>query len=481
MKRLRNIVLAVLMLAGSVVAFAAATESPASASTTSTPFNLSTSPSTTSNGVDYTFTGVLRYGSPDLVFSFSEPVSLHFSINSLQCVTSAANREAVTMPAGTVADVLNPRHATSTDPTTGELTVFGTAGVGNTDASSFSYPGRTTSYTLKSTGGRGDCGQGMLNITVTSYQADLQVTKAAPARVSPGGAVSWTLGVRNAGPDSSDGWTVTDTLPVGTTGVTTTPDGVCNTAGLVVTCSGPSLAVNGTQAITINATAPVRALGSTLSNSASVEGVNQDPNPDNDSATADSLVSYPPGLCRGTPLTLLSGRVKSANDPTDPCVEDNSKLANLTLTLGGAIAANPLLAPLVPTINVKALTAGTKGNQYGQVTLATSSITSATISIPGLAIRVGALEAIAAAQHPDRCSNPNGLAGGSEISQLIINGSIIPLTDQPITIPLVVGNLYLNQKVLTGGDTITQRAFFLDLPGTALDVILGEAVAGVRC
>jgi hypothetical protein len=47
----------------------------------------------------------------------------------------------------------------------------------------------------------------------------------------------------------------------------------------------------------------------------------------------------------------------------------------------------------------------------------------------------------------------------------------------PLTIPLVVGTLHLNQTVVSGG-LVTQRAAFLDLPGTANDVAVAEVTAG---
>ena len=45
--------------------------------------------------------------------------------------------------------------------------------------------------------------------------ADLEISKAADALVDPGDQVTWTLTVRNNGPNASTGSTVTDTLPAG--------------------------------------------------------------------------------------------------------------------------------------------------------------------------------------------------------------------------------------------------------------------------
>jgi hypothetical protein len=47
-------------------------------------------------------------------------------------------------------------------------------------------------------------------------------------------------------------------------------------------------------------------------------------------------------------------------------------------------------------------------------------------------------------------------------------------------VPLPAGAIHLNQTVRSG-NTITQRAVFIDLPGTSLDIVIGESKAGVAC
>ncbi|ANB18193.1 Hypothetical protein I596_2181 [Dokdonella koreensis DS-123] len=122
---------------------------------------------------------------------------------------------------------------------------------------------------------------------------DLGIVKTGPATAAPGGALSWSLVVTNHGPGASSGFTVSDVVPAGVTGVASPTPG-CTVAGSTVTCVGGALASGGTFTITITGNAPAP-FTVAVTNTATVTGNEQDPNPANDTADA-TVVPQPPQL-----------------------------------------------------------------------------------------------------------------------------------------------------------------------------------------
>ncbi|MEU6215590.1 hypothetical protein ABZ891_37575, partial [Streptomyces sp. NPDC047023] len=88
---------------------------------------------------------------------------------------------------------------------------------------------------------------------------DLKIEKSAPATVSAGGQIAYTLTVTNSGPVAAQNYTVTDTLPAGVT-ITNPPAG-CTVSGQSITCTGTNLAVGATRTITLNGTVANNATG----------------------------------------------------------------------------------------------------------------------------------------------------------------------------------------------------------------------------
>lgn len=90
--------------------------------------------------------------------------------------------------------------------------------------------------------------------------------------------------MHNFGPGDSSGYTVTDTVPAGITGVTSVTPG-CDVDGSTVTCFGGPLLAGEDAVITLTGTAPGTAATSTQ-NTATVLGNDPDPTPGNDSSTS---------------------------------------------------------------------------------------------------------------------------------------------------------------------------------------------------
>jgi uncharacterized repeat protein (TIGR01451 family) len=137
--------------------------------------------------------------------------------------------------------------------------------------------------------------EGTDSATVTVYVAppsvDLGITKTdSPDPVYTGGELTYTLLVTNDGPDDATGVTVVDTLPAGVTFDHATVG--CTAVGLKVTCDVGDLAADASVTITIVVMAP-DVVGS-ITNTATVMGNEDDPDAENDTATAVTTVILPP-------------------------------------------------------------------------------------------------------------------------------------------------------------------------------------------
>ncbi len=123
-----------------------------------------------------------------------------------------------------------------------------------------------------------------LTLTV-DLDADLALTKSAPATANVGDNFTYTLEVTNSGPATALDTTVIDTLPAGVTFVSATAG--CTEAAGVVTCDLGDLASGGTATIEIVVTADE---AGTVSNTAEVSSTSPDPDTTNNSDSADTDV-----------------------------------------------------------------------------------------------------------------------------------------------------------------------------------------------
>ncbi|MCP4658216.1 MAG: DUF11 domain-containing protein [bacterium] len=165
---------------------------------------------------------------------------------------------------------------------------------------------------------------------VVGAVADLSLTKGdSPDPVDAGATVTYLLSVANAGPSTATGLALTDTLPAGVAFVSASGTGwTCGEASGTVTCTRPSLAVGAAPALTIQVDAPAAA--GTLINSASITAVENDPNPDNNTATAETAVTAQADLA----LTKIA-------DP-DPVVAGAMLSYTLSVANAGSSSASGL-------------------------------------------------------------------------------------------------------------------------------------------
>jgi uncharacterized repeat protein (TIGR01451 family) len=133
--------------------------------------------------------------------------------------------------------------------------------------------------------------------------ADLAITKAdSPDPVAVGSTLTYTIGVRNLGPDSAAGVKVTDQLPKGVDFVSAIATaGKCAQKGRKVTCDlsqigSPTIDYSGPPTVTLSV---IPRKTGVISNTASVKGDPKDPVASNNKATTTTTVTGPPATCRG--------------------------------------------------------------------------------------------------------------------------------------------------------------------------------------
>lgn len=125
---------------------------------------------------------------------------------------------------------------------------------------------------------------------------DLSVNKEGPAKVTAGNDLTYTVVLYNYGPDSAQNVSLTDNIPANTTFVS-----IVQNTGPVFTCTGNSTTTNCTIpsmpagtfaifAITYNAVSTTPT-GTTITNTATASSDTTDRNTQDNSASADTLVS----------------------------------------------------------------------------------------------------------------------------------------------------------------------------------------------
>jgi len=117
-------------------------------------------------------------------------------------------------------------------------------------------------------------------------RSNLSITKAASRTTVPtGGQVMYTLVVRNTGPSDDPNATVTDPLAAGLSLVSAQPSqGSCTTTNNVVSCDLGRLRDRGSAQVLV--TVNVTATSGCIPNTARVQGAHEDPNADNNQASA---------------------------------------------------------------------------------------------------------------------------------------------------------------------------------------------------
>jgi len=128
--------------------------------------------------------------------------------------------------------------------------------------------------------------------------SDLTITKTGPQLAAPGSNIVYNLTVTNNGPQDATSVVVTDSLPPGATLVScSSPLGTCSGTAAAPTIAFSSLANGSSVGATLIVTAPPSPNGTVLSNTASVTAAGIDPNPNNNSSTANTTLTAIYNIC----------------------------------------------------------------------------------------------------------------------------------------------------------------------------------------
>jgi uncharacterized repeat protein (TIGR01451 family) len=149
--------------------------------------------------------------------------------------------------------------------------------------------------------------------------ADLSVSKSdGPDPVTSGTQLTYTVEVRNQGPDPATEVAITDDFPGSVDLVSATPSaGTCDPRGGRVVCTLPSLAPNEVGTLTVVVT--VQKKKGSITNSASVQSAVADPQPGNNLDTEVTQVVEPTGgpTCKGRQATIIGTEVDETINGTN--------------------------------------------------------------------------------------------------------------------------------------------------------------------
>jgi uncharacterized repeat protein (TIGR01451 family) len=215
--------------------------------------------------------------------------------------------------------------------------------------------------------------------SVAVAEADVGVTKTGPTSITAGQNATYTISVSNAGPSDSQGVTVTDFLPAGTTLVSSTqatgaaPFSCTSPAAGVVSCDAATLAAKDSATIIVVAAVPASTPdGTTLTNTVIASSTTSDTNPANNAFSINTAVQAVAdvGVTKEGPDSATAGQnatytiAVTNNGPSDAqnvTVTDNLPAAltfvSVSETPGGT--AFICTAPVVGSTGTISCTAGT--------------------------------------------------------------------------------------------------------------------------
>ncbi len=235
-------------------------------------------PATIVFGQPVTYTLTARNNGPSsatgVVVSDPLPAGLTFASSASGCTAGAG---VVTCPIGTLANgAAGSASFIVNTPAGGSGTVTNTAAVSAT--TSDPTPGNNSASA----------------VSTTSTQADVSITKTAPANPVAGSPLTYSLVVTNNGPSAAAGVVVGDAVPAGITPTSASGPGVtCTITGQNVSCPVGLLANAGSITITVAGTVAATALG-TSTNTATVTSSTTDPTPGNNSSVRPAASSRRP-------------------------------------------------------------------------------------------------------------------------------------------------------------------------------------------
>ena len=239
--------------------------------------------------------------------------------------------------------------------------------------------------------------------------ADLSLVKTAPATVEPNGDLTYNLQVENHGPSDAHGVTVTDPLPTGVEFLSASEG--CAAATGVVTCEvqpGGELAVEETAEFQITVHVPFALGGKTLSNTASVEAEEGDPNPENNVDTATTTV----GPAADLSITKTMGAAQAGEPLTYTlAVTNHGPSTSSAVTVKDTLPAGTTFKSAAPSQGTCAANGQAVVCQLGPLASGASAQVSITVEVA--ASVSGTLRNVATVEGPE--PDPNKLNNESAV------------------------------------------------------------------
>src|SRR4029077_3659420 len=143
---------------------------------------------------------------------------------------------------------------------------------------------------------------------------------------------------------------------------------------------------------------------------------------------------------------------------------------------GGAQEASLLNASVPGLLTAEVLHASTVGQ--GNASRSEASVAELSLTVDGNTVSAGLLQARASAV----CGDGGATAtGSSNITALSVNGQTVTISGMPNQrVPLLVGEVIINEQTSNGAGDITVNALHIEVPGVA-DVIVSSAHADIIC
>ncbi|MCW2924130.1 MAG: hypothetical protein JWM98_1534 [Thermoleophilia bacterium] len=245
--------------------------------------------------------------------------------------------------------------------------------------------------------------------------ADLGVAITdTPDPVLAGGTLSYGLTVTNPGPDTANGVKVTDVLPAGVTFTSTGSSGFCTAVGSTVTCDFGRLDRGVPETATINV---IPSQAGTVTNTVTIDGVQSDSNPINDSMTVTTTVNASANLS----VTLT--------DAPDPLVYSGDITYTVGVTNAGPSPATGVHTTNVIPVGTTFKVAGTSGSctnvantvtcDFGNV--AVGATPTATIKVTTLSTGTKSTTVTVAGSEADPASGNNTATASTTVTSNLTN------------------------------------------------------------
>jgi len=290
-------------------------------------------PDTAAPNTDVSYTITVNNPGPDAADSVSLTDTLPGTMTFVSIIQNSGPAFACSGGSTTTCSILSmPAGTTATFTLTGHIPAGTASGTVFTN---------TATVTTTTNDPNPDNNSSLTELTVVT--SDLQAGKTGPGTAFAGNTISWTLTMTNNGPDPQSAATLSDTLPAGTTFVSlvqnTGPAAGCSDPGAgnagSINCSIFTLGSGGSAQFTLTALINPAFTG-TLSNTDTVFGTNADTNPNNNSATAMTVVTA------SADLSVVKSGPSTANAGT------NITYSIVVTNNGPSNAANVSLTDAVP-------------------------------------------------------------------------------------------------------------------------------------